>query len=91
LGSYVTPSPDQTELFALSQRKRREYAVFRLVTQPAAASVLTLALCATRRRSLDGWRDDVTSVLVSLLWLLPLALLLVFGPALMASRPKKSQ
>ena len=90
-GKYVTPSPEQSRLFALSRRKQREYAIFRLITQPAAATALTFALCAVRRGSMEGWREDVSGVLVALSWTLPLMLLLVFGPALMASRAQKRQ
>jgi hypothetical protein len=90
-GKYITPSPEQARLYSLSKRKQREYAVFRLFTQPASAATLTLGLCTIRRGSLEGWRDDVSGILAALSWAVPLALLLVFGPALAVARGKKQR
>ena len=87
----ITPSPEQSRLYALSKRKQREYAVFRLFTQPASAAALTLGLCAIRRGSLEGWTNDVSGILTALSWAVPLALLLVFGPALAAAAAARAK
>lgn len=88
-GGYVSPTPAQTKVWQLAQRKQREYAVFRLVTQPLGAAALALVLVCARRASLDAaavWADADLLLWRSLSWAYPLALLAVFGPLLWSRR-----
>ncbi len=94
IGGHVSPTPAQTKVWQLAQRKQREYAVFRLFTQPLGAAGLALALLCARRASLDGvWADAELLLWRSLLlWAYPLALLAVFGPLLwMRASQKKNK
>lgn len=82
-------SSTQAAVFDLGQRKQKEYALYRIVTQPVGSSILALLLAALRRGSLDGWREDADNVLSSFLWTVAFMSLIVFVPALMAARKQQ--